>query len=45
LTAVPQAVAWTSAVGALVGGSSLTKTAGTAWGNAGATSTKADRSR
>jgi hypothetical protein len=40
LTAVPQAVAWTSAVGALVGGSSLTKTAGTTWGNAGAISTR-----
>jgi hypothetical protein len=40
LTAVPQAVAWTAAAGAAVTGSSLRKTAGTAWGNAGAISTR-----
>ncbi len=31
---------WTSAVGVSISGSSLTKTASTAWGNAGAVSTQ-----
>jgi GH18 family chitinase len=35
-----EAVAWTSAAGVSVSGNSLTKTAATAWGNAGAISTK-----
>ena len=36
----PQNVEWTNAVGVLVSGNSLTKTAATAWGNAGAASTQ-----
>jgi hypothetical protein len=35
-----EAVAWTGAVGVSVSGSSLTKTAASAWGNGGAASTK-----
>jgi hypothetical protein len=36
-----EAVVWTSAVGVSVSGNSLTKTAATGWGNAGAVSTRA----
>jgi RHS repeat-associated protein len=36
----PQNVEWTNAVGVSISGNSLTKTAATAWGNAGAASTQ-----
>jgi len=36
----PQNVSWTNAVGVSVNGNSLTKTASTGWGNAGASSTQ-----
>jgi hypothetical protein len=40
LSGAPAPVVWTSAVGVTVAGNSLTKTAATAWGNAGAVSTQ-----
>jgi len=38
--AAPQPVVWTNAVGVSLSGNSLTKTATTGWGNAGASSTQ-----